>query len=80
MASTTVAADDALRRIVRYSRRGAVCECWSAPIGHYRVPIYLRGKIGAVERVIEPAGVDNEEEGFGRNAGNSATIIESHLR
>ncbi len=42
----------------------------SAPIGHYRVPIYRRGKFGAVERVIEPAGVDNEEEGFGRNAGN----------
>lgn len=42
----------------------------SAPIGHYRVPIYRRGKIGPVERVIEPAGVDNEEEGFGRNPGN----------
>ncbi|WP_096454578.1 SH3-like domain-containing protein [Mesorhizobium sp. 113-1-2] len=41
-----------------------------APIGHYRVPIYLRGKHGAVEAVIEPAAVDNEEEGFGRNAGS----------
>jgi nitrile hydratase len=39
------------------------------PIGHYRVPIYLRGKIGVVEAVVEPAGVDNEEEGYGRNAG-----------
>src|SRR5580658_10061204 len=35
------------------------------PIGHYRVPIYLRGKSGIVEKVIEPAAVDNEEEGFG---------------
>jgi hypothetical protein len=40
------------------------------PIGHYRVPTYLRGKRGAVEQVIEPAAVDNEEEGFGRNAGS----------
>ncbi len=39
------------------------------PIGHYRVPTYLRGKAGAVEAVIQPAAVNNEEEGFGRNAG-----------
>ena len=41
-----------------------------SPIGHYRVPIYLRGKAGKVEAVIEPTAVDNEEEGFGRNAGS----------
>jgi hypothetical protein len=41
-----------------------------SPIGHYRVPIYLRGKIGTVDAVIEPTGVNNEEEGFGRNAGS----------
>ena len=40
-----------------------------SPVGHYRVPIYLRGKTGTVEAVIEPAGVDNEEEAYGRNAG-----------
>jgi nitrile hydratase len=40
------------------------------PVGHYRVPLYLRGKTGSVEAVIEPAGVDNEEEGYGRNAGS----------
>jgi nitrile hydratase len=39
------------------------------PVGHYRVPTYLRGKTGAVEEVIEPAGLDNEEEAYGRNAG-----------
>jgi nitrile hydratase subunit beta len=39
------------------------------PVGHYRVPIYLRGRVGRVEAVIEPAAVDNEEEGYGRNAG-----------
>jgi hypothetical protein len=38
------------------------------PLGHYRVPLYLRGKTGVVERLVDPA-VDNEEEGFGRNAG-----------
>lgn len=39
------------------------------PIGHYRVPTYLRGKAGVVEAVIEPSAVDNEQEGYGRNAG-----------
>jgi nitrile hydratase len=39
------------------------------PVGHYRVPLYLRGKRGAVEAVIRPTMLDNEEEGFGRNAG-----------
>lgn len=38
------------------------------PLGHYRVPLYLRGKTGVVERLVQPA-VDNEEEGFGLNAG-----------
>ena len=40
-----------------------------SPVGHYRVPTYLRGKAGSVEAVIEPAGIDNEEEAYGRNAG-----------
>lgn len=39
------------------------------PIGHYRVPTYLRGKAGVVEAIIEPSAVDNEQEGYGRNAG-----------
>jgi hypothetical protein len=42
-----------------------------SPIGHYRVPTYLRGKAGVIEAVIKPAGIDNEEEGYGRNAGIS---------
>jgi hypothetical protein len=41
-----------------------------SPIGHYRMPTYLRGKQGTVEAVIEPMGVDNEEEAYGRNAGS----------
>ena len=40
-----------------------------SPVGHYRVPVYLRGKTGVVETVIEPTGIDNEEEAYGRNAG-----------
>jgi nitrile hydratase len=40
-----------------------------APVGHYRVPLSIRGKRGSIEAVIHPAGLDNEEEGFGRNAG-----------
>ncbi len=39
------------------------------PVGHYRVPRYIRGKQAIVEHVIEPAAINNEEEGFGRNAG-----------
>ncbi len=39
------------------------------PIGHFRVPNYIRGKRGIVETVIEPATINNEEEGYGRNAG-----------
>ena len=39
------------------------------PVGHYRVPRYIRGKLAIIETVIEPAAINNEEEGFGRNAG-----------
>ena len=49
---------DRVRVLVRY------------PIGHYRVPRYIRGKPGVIESVIEPRAVNNEEEGFGRNAGS----------
>ena len=50
-------AGDAVRVSVRY------------PVAHYRVPRYIRGKRGVVESVIDRALVNNEEEGFGRNAG-----------
>lgn len=40
-----------------------------SPIGHYRVPTYLRGKSGIVEAIVMPVAVDNEEEGFGRDVG-----------
>lgn len=40
------------------------------PVGHYRVPTYLRGKVVTIQSVIPTMAVDNEEEGFGRNAGS----------
>jgi nitrile hydratase len=40
------------------------------PVGHYRVPTYLRGKTAVVEAVIKRPGLNNEEEAFGRNAGD----------
>ncbi len=40
-----------------------------SPIGHYRVPTYVRGKTATVEAVM-PAGIDNEQEAYGRNAGS----------
>jgi hypothetical protein len=40
------------------------------PVGHYRVPMYMRGKRGIVELILTPMAVNNEEEGFGRNAGS----------
>lgn len=54
------------------------------PIGHYRVPEYVRGKSGMVEAIIKPAAINNEEEGFGRNAGTKRhyyriTIPLTHL-
>jgi nitrile hydratase subunit beta len=51
-----------------------------SPVGHYRVPTYLRGKAGTVEAVIEPAAVDNEQEGFGVNAGSKLIITASRSR
>lgn len=40
------------------------------PVGHYRVPQYLRGKQGVVEKVIAPKALDNEAEAFGHDAGD----------
>ena len=51
-------AGDAVRISVRF------------PIGHFRVPTYIRGRLGRIECVIEPPAINNEEEGYGRNAGN----------
>jgi nitrile hydratase len=39
------------------------------PVGHYRVPNFIRGKRGSIEMAVRPSAINNEEEGFGRNAG-----------
>lgn len=39
------------------------------PIGHYRVPMYLRGKEVEIIRVIGKY-INPEEEAFGRNGGS----------
>ena len=39
------------------------------PVGHYRVPQYMRGKRVFIEALIKPAAINNETEGFGKNAG-----------
>lgn len=39
------------------------------PVGHYRVPLYIRGKKALMEDVLTPRAIDNEDESFGRNAG-----------
>ena len=57
--------EDASFRVGDYLRVGI-----RMPIGHYRVPIHIRGKIGNVELIISPRAVDNEDEGYGRNAGS----------
>ncbi|CAM2760461.1 hypothetical protein JHFBIEKO_3519 [Methylobacterium mesophilicum] len=51
-----------------------------SPVGHYRVPLYLRGREGVIEKVIEPAGIDNEEEAYGRNAGSRLHYYRVALR
>lgn len=52
-----------------YKTGDQVCISVRYPIAHYRVPRYIRGKRGAVESIIDRALINNEEEGFGRNAG-----------
>lgn len=59
----------ALREAPAFRPGDAVRVATRSPLGHYRVPVYLRGRTGVVETVLQPATIDNEEEGYGRNAG-----------
>lgn len=59
----------ALGEIAAFTVGDVVRVAVRAPIGHYRVPRYLRGKRGVVARVLQATAVDNEVEGFGQNAG-----------
>jgi nitrile hydratase subunit beta len=68
MSTSAVAAAEG--EIPAFAPGDRVRVCVRFPIGHFRVPNYIRGKRGVVERVIVPAAVNNEEEGYGRNAGS----------
>lgn len=43
------------------------------PVGHYRTPVYVRGKIGQIERVLDRF-LNPEEEGYSKNAGQKVRL------
>jgi hypothetical protein len=43
------------------------------PVGHYRTPMYVRGKIGRIERVLDLF-LDPEAEGYGKNEGDKIRL------
>ena len=43
------------------------------PVGHYRIPAYVRGKVCHVERVLDRF-LNPEEEGYGRNEGGRVRL------
>lgn len=53
----------------RYKVNDIVSVAVRYPIGHYRVPMYMRGKDVKIIRILGHY-VNPEEEGFGRNAGD----------
>lgn len=70
IASSFAVVKPALHELPAFSAGQKVRVLARSPIGHYRVPIYLRGRAGTIVRVIDPVMIDNEEEGYGRNAGD----------
>jgi hypothetical protein len=49
-----------------------------SPVGHYRMPFYLRGKRGTIEAVVEPAAIDNEEEGWPQRRNETSLLPHCH--
>ena len=43
------------------------------PVGHYRTPMYVRGKTGHIERVLDLF-IDPEAEGYGKNEGGKIRL------
>jgi nitrile hydratase subunit beta len=54
--------------IPRFSVGDRVRVAMRFPLGHYRTPIYVRGKVGCIERVL-PKFLNPEQEGYGKNSG-----------
>jgi len=48
------------------------------PIGHYRVPFYIRGKSGIIVKNLGRS-INPEEETFGKNAGNKLWYYAVHF-
>jgi nitrile hydratase len=65
MPMTTPPAAFAVGDAVRISDR--------TPVGHYRTPMYVRGKTGRIERVLDTF-IDPEQEGYGKNAGDKIRL------
>jgi nitrile hydratase len=53
----------------RYTAGDVVKVAEKFPIGHYRVPMYMRGKTVRILRIIGRY-INPEEEAFGKNAGD----------
>jgi hypothetical protein len=49
------------------------------PIGHYRTPMYIRGKVGRIERVLDRF-LNPEEEGYGENEGPKVQLYLVHFK
>ncbi len=49
------------------------------PVGHYRTPMYARGKVGRIERVL-PEFLNPEQEGYGKNAGTRIRLYRVRLK
>ena len=49
------------------------------PVGHYRAPVYVRGKTGTIERVLARF-LNPEEEGFGRNRGGKIRLYRVRIK
>jgi hypothetical protein len=49
------------------------------PVGHYRTPVYVRGKTGTIERVLARF-LNPEEEGFGRNKGGKIRLYRVRIK
>jgi hypothetical protein len=66
---------DRLGRPAIFSANDRVKVSVRYPIGHYRTPIYLRGKSGVIVRVVEQY-INPEEEGYGKDAGDVIWLYE----
>jgi len=75
--SKTRKPESSKRSIFRIGDRVRIA--WRFPVGHYRTPIYVRGKVGVIERVLDQF-LNPEEEGYGRNSGRKIRLYRVRLK